>query len=138
MHHPGKGHVNADALSRILDTLKYCENYNNDVNITESPCYPGRYCARAQKQWAKFTEEVDYIVPLSVHRIKLSTDALYTAQNLGVKYSPVELRSYQENDHDLAVIIIWLENGVNLTKGELALASPAVKHFWIMKDQLFF
>ena len=50
----------------------------------------------------------------------------------------MELRSYQENDHDLAVIINWLENGVNPTEGELGLASPAVKHFWIMKDQLFF
>ena len=138
VHRPGKFHVNADALSRIPDTLKYCENYNNNMKITELPCYPCRYCERAQQQWAKFTEEVDYIVPLSVRRIQLSTDALYTAQNWGIKYSPVELRSHQENDHDLAVIINWLENGVNPTEGELALASPAVKHFWIMNDQLFF
>ena len=41
----------------------------------------------------------------------------------------MELRSYQENDHDLAVIIDWLENGVNPTEGELALAITAVKHF---------
>ena len=69
-------------------------------------------------------EEVDYIVPLSVRRIKLSTDALYMAQNWGIEYSPVELQSDQENEHDLAVIIDWLGNWVNPTEGELALASP--------------
>ena len=62
VHRPGKYHVNADTLSQIPDTLKYCENYNNDMKITELPCYPCRYCACAQKLWAKFTEEVDYFV----------------------------------------------------------------------------
>ena len=37
VHHPGKYHVNADASSRIPDTFKYCENYNNDVKITLLP-----------------------------------------------------------------------------------------------------
>ena len=35
VHRPGKYHVNVDALSRIPDNLKYCENYNNDVKTTE-------------------------------------------------------------------------------------------------------
>lgn len=138
IHRPGKLHINADALSRMPDKLSYCENFSNSVNIINLPCYPCKFCERAHKQWSRFIEDVDYVVPLSIRRIKLSTTALYTADNWGSKYSPVQFRSFQENDTDLSVVITWLETDYEPTEAELALSSPNVKHLWLVKDLLFF
>ena len=44
----------------------------------------------------------------------------------------------QREDNDLSIIITWLENNVEPTQAELALSSQDGRHYWLMKDQLFF
>ena len=86
VHHPGSQHMNADALSRIPDDIELCRNYNSNViDIAQVPCYPCHFCERAHSQWSRFTANVDCVVPLSIRKIKLSTDVMYYEQNWGIK-----------------------------------------------------
>ena len=59
VHRPGKDHVNADALSRIPDSVDYCVNYTNNIDINQLPCFPCKFCARAHEQWSRFFDDVD-------------------------------------------------------------------------------
>ena len=99
IHRPGKDHVNADALSRIPDLVDYCANYTNNIDVNQLPCFPCKFCARAHEQWSWFFDDVDYIVPLSIRKIKLSTDILYHEENWALKYSAEDL-----NDPDLSLL----------------------------------
>ena len=69
IHRPRKLHTNADALSRIPDSIKYCGNYINNVDVSNFPCYPCTLCSRAHNQWLRFFDDVDYVVPLSIRKI---------------------------------------------------------------------
>ena len=89
----------------------------------------------------RFFDNVDYIVPLSIRKIKLSTDILYHEENWGTKHSSEDLRKVQENDPELSIIMIiinWLESGNKPTESDLSLSSPAVKHLWLHRSQLSF
>ena len=138
IHRPGKLHTNADALSRIPDSVEYCGNYTNNVDVSNLPCHPCTFCSRAHNQWSRFFDDVDYVVPLSIRKIKLSTDILYHEENWGTKHSSEDLRKFQENDPDLSIIIHWLESGNKPTESDLSLSSPAVKHLWLHRSQLSF
>ena len=63
IHRPGKKHGNADPLSRIPDN-KPCPDMKVDIDPTQLPCGGCKYCTRAHKNWGKFTEDVDDVVPL--------------------------------------------------------------------------
>ena len=75
VHRAGKLHVNADALSRIPETEGYCPNYRAGVSLAAFPCYsrlnPCKFCTRTEARWARFEDEVDYVVPFSVRRIQV-------------------------------------------------------------------
>ena len=141
VHRAGKLHVNADALSRIPETEGYCPNYRAGVSLSDLPCYsrlnPCKFCTRTEARWARFEDEVDYVVPLSVRRIQVdvpSGGADYWLSG----YSKGDLRREQIDDGDLSVIIGWLESKKDPTQFELGLQSPAVRHYWQLHHQLFF
>ena len=138
IHRPRKLHTNADALSRIPDSIKYCGNYINNVDVSNFPCYPCTLCSRAHNQWLRFFDDVDYVVPLSIRKIKLSTDILYHEENWGTKHSLGDLRKFQKIDPELSININWLESGNKPTESDLSLSSPAVKHLWLHGSQLSF
>lgn len=64
-HRPGIKHANADALSRIPETLEPCPVYAYGSKLKDLPCGGCPYCTRADTQWRKFSEEVDDVVPLA-------------------------------------------------------------------------
>ena len=86
-------HFNADALSRIPDFVEYCENYTNNIDVSQLPCHPCTFCTRSHNQWSRFFD-VDYAGPLSIRKIKLSTDVLYYEENWGTKHSVKDLRNF--------------------------------------------
>ena len=102
------------------------------------PCHPCTFCSRAHNQWSRFLDDVDYVVPLSIRKIKLSTDIFYHEENWGTKHSSEDLRKFQDNDPELSVIINWLESGNKPTESDLSLSSPAVEHLWLHRSQLSF
>ena len=69
VYRPGKLHVNADAMSRIPDTMDECNFYRPGRNLTSLPCFQNgeacKYCTRAHEQWSRFEEDVDDVIPLS-------------------------------------------------------------------------
>ena len=69
-HRSGKNHSNADGLSRIPDDLAACSNYRAGVSLNDLPCGGCEFCTRARKQWATFEEEVDFVVPLVIRRLR--------------------------------------------------------------------
>ena len=78
------------------------------------------------KQWDRFHDEVDDIVPLAVRHI--SQDESDTEPHEDVtwveKYMIQDLRKMQLEDDTTAQIIRWLEDDHKPSQAELALASP--------------
>ena len=143
VHRAGKLHANADALSRIPDELEYCPNYQSGVALSKLPCYsaenPCKFCTRAEEKWSHFDEDVDYVVPLSVRNVTVTPDIPNGSPNFWFPgYDQGEIRREQMDDPELSVIIGWLESKAEPTQGDISLQSPAVKHYWLMRDQLVF
>lgn len=63
VHHPGKKHVNADALSS--DVVQPCKPLTKSVRLEDLPRGCCRYCRRAYERWQDFKEEVDDITPFT-------------------------------------------------------------------------
>ncbi len=65
-HRPGKQHANADGLSRIPDTVDFCECYEAGTQPSQLPCGGCPYCTWIHHQWSKFEDNVDDVIPLSI------------------------------------------------------------------------
>lgn len=65
-HRSGIKHQNADALSRIPDSIPSCNDYRPNVSLSALPYGGCPFCTRARKQWETFEDDVDYIVPISI------------------------------------------------------------------------
>ena len=138
VHRPGKDHVNADGLSRIPDPLVQCNLYSYGCDVQDLTCGGCKYCVRANEQWDRFYDEVDDIVPLAVRHI--SQDESDTEPHEDVtwveKYTTQDLRKMQLEDDTTAQIIRWLGNDHKPSQAELALTSPAIKYFLLLRRQL--
>ena len=76
-HRSGKKHQNADALSRIPDTLPLCHEYKSNVPLTSLPCGGCPFCTRAKQQWSTFEDDIDYVVPIAIRSANISdTDTI--------------------------------------------------------------
>lgn len=67
-YRPGRTHANADALSRISDTLNEYNSYLPSIPLNNLTCGGCKYCTRAQNQWSTF-EEVDFVKPPTVRSV---------------------------------------------------------------------
>ena len=65
----GRTHSNADGQSRIPDTVPFCKFYVSDCKPSELPCGGCHFCLKAHKEWSRFEEDVDDVVPLVVRQI---------------------------------------------------------------------
>ena len=65
----GRTHSNADGQSRIPDTVPFCKFYVSHCKPSELPCGGCHFCLKAHKEWSRFEEDVDYVVPLVVRQI---------------------------------------------------------------------
>ena len=147
IHRPGKEHGNADGMSRIPGTADCFTD--SQLNPSQLPCASMgcSYCSRNHQKWERFTDEVDYVVPLSVRAIStgeasLEIDEKRTSSDKGnagrwlLHYSFLDVEDKQRSDTDLADIRRWLVHGITPSESELAILSPAAKHWWLFRDQL--
>lgn len=143
MHRPGKEHSNADGLSRIPNPTDVCTGVND---ISKLPCNQGsvecRYCSRMNSQWDRFGDDVDYVVPLGIRKISLvEVDNVPVpkpsdVERWLVRHSFQDVAQLQQEDEGLTDVIHWLKDDKLPSQAELALLSPAAKHWWSLKKQL--
>ena len=138
VHRPGKDHVNADGLSKIPDPLMQCNYYSYDCGVQDLQCGDCKYCVRVNEQWDMFHDEVDDIVPLAVRHISQYESDTEPHEDVTwvEKYTTQDLRKMQIEDNTTAQIIRWLEDDHKPSQTELALASPPIKYFWLLRRQL--
>lgn len=78
IHRQGKLHSNADGLSRLTDREIACDCYEAGTTPESLPCGGCPYCTRAHKQWSRFHEEVDDVIPLAVWTIHASVESPFS------------------------------------------------------------
>ena len=132
-HRSEKNHSNADGLSRIPDDLDACSNYRAGVSLNDLPCGGCEFCTRARKQWATFEEEVDFVVPLVIRRLR--KEDVYFSSWLK-PYSTQELQDEQSKDEDLKTLKDWIDRNHSPSTQELQLSSKTIRHFWMCRSQL--
>ena len=72
IHQPGVKHVNADALSRLPDKLKYCDGYKAGVPLQNLPYGGCAFCTRAFRKWGEIERTVDDVTSLSVRALSIA------------------------------------------------------------------
>ena len=71
-HRSGTKHLNADGMFRI-QVESACDCYVAGEDVESLPCRGCEYCRRFHSQWARFEDEVDDVVPITVrHRTPMS------------------------------------------------------------------
>lgn len=140
IHRKGTEHVNADSLSRIRDPLEKCDCYSAGQNLHDLPCGGCHYCTRAHKQWARFNEDVDDVVPLAVRSVEaLLPNPISEPQavsNWVESLTSPELRKAQIEDPNIGIVINWLEHSYEPTTRELQLTGPETRALWLTRDHL--
>ena len=125
--------------------MKECDCYRAGSKVEELPCGGCRYCRQAHQQWARFNEDVDDVIPLSVRSVDLSqSDQLRPemeprpSSNWLESLSSFQLRQAQLNDKNIGIITHWLEHSYEPSIRELQLCGPETRALWLMRDQLIF
>ena len=137
VHRKGRDHRNVDSLSRIPDSLEYCDCYKSGVDIRELPCGGCSFCQRAQKSWQDFDENVDDVLPLSAPIIRVVRIVQLGDSNWADCLSKDGRAEEQRKDADLLTVINWLENeDEEPTRENIMAASPEVKILWANRTQL--
>ena len=157
LHRKGINHENADALSRIRDPLKECDCYKAGLSVEDLPCGGCPYCRRAHRQWARFNDDVDDVVPLAIRSIDLDmtqnnsqpqgtqgasntpvASHLPRTSNWADSLSSFQLSEAQRNDPNIGIVMHWLEHCYTPTNRELQLSSPETRALWMNKDNIVF
>ena len=141
IHRKGTEHINADALSRLKDPFVECDCYTAGQNVSDLPCGGCNYCRRAHRQWARFNDDVDDIVPLAVRSIEvevqdIDSSGAQTISNWMEGLSRLELREAQTQDPNIGLVMNWLEHSYEPTTRELQLTGPETRSLWLTRDQL--
>ena len=141
IHRRGIFHLNADGLSRIPDTLQECDCYRAGTEVSDLPCGGCSYCRRAHRQWARFNDDVDDVVPLAVRDINVQeADQVpsnhHAVSNWVENMSAIQLREAQFKDPNIGTILAWLEHCHEPSTRELQLSSPETRALWFSRDQL--
>ena len=119
-HRSGKKHVNADGLSRILDELETCKDYERGVELCDLPCGGCKFCLRARQQWETFEKDIDCVVPLTIRRI---TEEEINSRELVPTYTSKDVQEEQLKDPDIITLLNWVRTSHEPSKVELQLSS---------------
>ena len=93
LHWCGTKHGNADGLSRKPDEEIFCDCYKAGVELTSLPYSGCKFCTRAHKQWSRFEEDVDDVVPLGVK---------------SVSYTKLDSEPWLQEDPCLEKLMNWI------------------------------
>ncbi|XP_038154197.1 uncharacterized protein LOC119791901 [Cyprinodon tularosa] len=152
-HREGRRHLNADGMSRKDgDGSESCDCYEAGQDVASLPCHGCAHCQRLDQQWAKFTEDVDDVVPLAVRRLTTNEDegnrtkeqpkdpvtegTGTPATNWLQPVTQEEWALEQRKDPVLSKLHQWIEKGELPTRDEVSLESPAARKYWLCWPQI--
>lgn len=137
-HRAGKSLGNADALSRRDGEA--CDCYNAGKRAESLPCEGCKYCRKVEEQWGSFTNEVDYVVPLTTLR-EVQPEQPEPDCNWMESYN---MKVAQAEDEEAQLLIRWLDEE-KPADSELRLMDPAmrcyyscIQHFSMVKGVLYY
>ncbi|KAK3097999.1 hypothetical protein FSP39_015198 [Pinctada imbricata] len=163
-HRKGQCHGNADALSRYpLD--EGCDCYNAGKEPHDLPCGGCDHCRKVHNKWQRFNSDVDDVIPLSMKRKAEDNVCGHSASNtetadvirqlseskgqefsghsapymdvsLDGRYDTEVLEEKQLEEADLGTLHKWLKEGFPESKKSLFSSSPALRHYWLCREQL--
>ena len=104
------------------------------------PCGGCHYCTPAHKQWARFNDDVDDVVPLAIRSVEaaMPDQAMPEHQvvsNWVENLSSIELRRAQTHDPSIGIVMNWLEHSYEPTVSELQLTGPETRAMWLTRYQ---
>ena len=77
IHRKDQQHTNSDSLqSRIPSTTTSCHCYFAGCDVDKLPCGGCKFCTNLHKQWTRFEDDVDDILPLAVREITVMISEL--------------------------------------------------------------
>lgn len=117
-HRAGKSHGNADALSRRDGEA--CDCYNAGKRAESLPCGGCKYCRKVEEQWERFTNEVDYVVPLTTRRVIQPEPDCNWMESYNMKVAQAEDKEAQ----------LLIRYGEKPTHSELRLMDPAMRCYY--------
>ena len=145
VHRPGRKHANADALSRQSGGGE-CLEYQGMPDLESLPCGGCKYCRKAHKNWGKFLEEVDDVVPLAgrVRRTQTDSDPNIESEEIPATQDTDEkvtvsntLRDRQREDPDFQPLVEWLLESKIPSEGDLYILSKEAKYYWVNRELFF-
>ena len=131
VHRPGRVHQNADGLSRIPLPDDACDCYRAGSSVDDLPCGGCTHCRRMHKDWARFEDDVDDVVPLAVRALTVDPRV-----NWCDGYSTADLVRMQRADPALCHVIEWLESDAEPPDRDLWLRSAESKEVWLNRSLL--
>ena len=147
-HRPGREHVNADWLSR---PGVQCDCFQAGSKLSNLPCGGCKYCSRISKQWERFFDDVDDVLPLStiVPSVqlcnKVSKVGNSTAKNVSVHmpnwhtcFTSEEIHDLQHQNPDLELVLRWINDDYIPTEADVSLTSRESKFYWCNRTLLHY
>lgn len=159
-HRAGKKHDNADSLSRIQPEEPECVYYRSGADLNSLPCQGCSYCIRLHKQWRRFEEEVDYVIPLANLDRRVIQNEVITVKQVEVReeeddeneenqqgdqdsefnfmeyHTPEQMREAQLKDFDVRPVLVWMEDEHVPTLEELEQESIETRTLWRAREHL--
>ena len=127
-HRKGVLHSNADSLSRVSTSQRECDCYEAGKLLSSLPCGGCKYCTQKHRDWEKFHEDIDDVVPLAVVRtvgVSLTPNVTWLRN-----YQPKDLAKRQLTDPNIKKFLEWTQQTKPPDELEISLSSRDLKHYW--------
>jgi len=151
VHRKGSEHINADFISRPPED-PLCKYFREDMDLKSLPCHKigpnGESivcpkCKKVKTEWSDFDENVDDTLPLAgvikavnVEFPDINPNPTYAVSIPGKSVD--EIKNSQLADYEFGTLIEWLNSQKGPSEGERTLCSPALRHYWSVRDQFTF
>ena len=106
------------------------------MELESLPCKGCSFCTRAHQQWSRFEDDVGEVVTLAVRPVSVQLED--TTESWISGYTKEQLSELQLQDPTTQKLISWISIDIEPKQKDLALCGPAVKYFYLNREQLVY